>query len=379
MENIEFGVRDQFENNDNSDSCPYSIDSPNASIQWNELSCELKKLKIDIFIEKFVYRKSETTNTIKVFNNLCGQFKFGELSAVMGPSGAGKSKMLECIVCRRENGVNGFVGLNGLQKIKVAFIPQNDHYFSVLTIREAVMFACKLQRTLKTKNDCENKVNMVLKQLSLEKCADTRICNLSGGQSKRLSICQELVSEPDILILDEPTSGLDSSSCIRTIELLCSLTQQNQSMAIIASIHQPSATIFNLFSRIYILSSIGSCIYDGPPNNVIEWINGFNLSIPQYYNPADFMIDVSNGVYGNDCIQQMSAEVTQRFKRTLDKNQSKAIKMSKCFTHEKRSIFNHIKQLSARSMLILLRDPLAFLFQVLIHVLISVNIAVLLY
>ncbi|RWS22006.1 ABC transporter sub-family G-like protein 18, partial [Leptotrombidium deliense] len=291
MENVDCGVRGQFKSKDNLDSCSYSIDSPKASIQWNDLSCKLKKLKIDIFIEKFVYRKTGTTNTIEVFNNLCGQFKFGELSAVMGPSGAGKSKLLECIICRRENGVNGIVGLNGLQKIKVAFIPQNDNFFSVLTVREALMFACELQKTLKTKNDCENTVNLVLKQLSLENCADTRICNLSGGQSKRLSISQELVSKPDILILDEPTSGLDSSSCIQTIELLRSLTQQNKSMAIIASIHQPSATIFNLFSRIYMLSSVGSCIYDGPPNDVIQWINGFNLNIPQYYNPADFMIE----------------------------------------------------------------------------------------
>ncbi|RWS24870.1 ABC transporter sub-family G-like protein 1 [Leptotrombidium deliense] len=361
----------------------------------------MQKSRIDVFIDQFVYQKQNTANTTKVLDNLCGQFKFGELSAVMGPSGAGKSIFLECITCRRDTGVNGFVGLNGIHKVKVSFIPHNDHFFSVLTVREALMFASKLQNTEKTNNEFktdntvysdgnnyvamklsnfhENTVNLVLKQLSLESCADTRISNLSGGQIKRLSIAQELVSKPNILVLDEPTSGLDSCSCIQTVELLRSLTQQNQSMAIIASIHQPSAKVFNLFHRIYMLSNFGTCIYDGSPTDVIQWIHGFNLNIPQYYNPADFMIEVANEVYGNECIQQMSSTVTQNFKQSTNSDQCNLSRMKECLMHRKRNLFNRIKTLSVRSLLILFRDPLAFFFQVIIQILVAANIGLLFY
>jgi ATP-binding cassette ChvD family protein len=41
---------------------------------------------------------------------------------------------------------------------------------------------------------------------------DLPITNLSGGEKRRIALCRELISHPDLLILDEPTNHLDAST-----------------------------------------------------------------------------------------------------------------------------------------------------------------------
>ena len=41
---------------------------------------------------------------------------------------------------------------------------------------------------------------------------DARIEHLSGGEKRRVALCQLLLSKPDMLLLDEPTNHLDAES-----------------------------------------------------------------------------------------------------------------------------------------------------------------------
>jgi ATP-binding cassette subfamily G (WHITE) protein 2 len=88
-----------------------------------------------------------------------------------------------------------------------------DIISGTLSVRENLMFSAniRLQRT-KTMNQRIQIVNRILRDLGLEKCADTRIGThfirgVSGGEKRRACIGMELVLSPTILFLDEPTSG----------------------------------------------------------------------------------------------------------------------------------------------------------------------------
>ena len=234
----------------------------------------------------------------------------------MGPSGAGKSTLLECIAGMRLKGLDGSMRCIGREKISIAFIPQQDHLYELLTVREALMYASELQhsriingvRVNYTANDHINIVDSILRQLNLDVCADTKIGRISGGQLKRVSIAQELVARPDILIMDEPTSGLDSSTCYQLMEMLADLTSST-SIAIVMTIHQPSARVFNMFNKVYMLSRVGKFIFEGSPDEVVTSLSRVNINCDKFVNPADLLVEVASGDYGTEVIQSMAANV----------------------------------------------------------------------
>ena len=130
----------------------------------------------------------------------------------------------------------------------------------------------------------------------MKECANLYPGRCSGGQKKRISIALELVSRPNILILDEPTSGLDSVTTWQLANTLLELTQQREPVSVVATIHQLSAKVFNLFHSIYILSFDGQCIYHGPPQELLPRLHKYGLECPKFHNPADFIVEVASKV-----------------------------------------------------------------------------------
>ena len=177
-----------------------------------------------------------------------------------------------------------------------AFIAQQNYILERITVREGIYYASRLKNAANT--DHKALVDDVIERLLLQNCADNRPFNCSGGQLKRVLIAQELVSKPNILILDEPTSGLDSVTTWQLINLLVELTRQTEPVAVVITIHQPSARLFNLLDQIYLLSCEGQCIYNGPPNTMINMFNEYGLQCPQFTNPSDFALEVAAKEYG---------------------------------------------------------------------------------
>jgi len=85
--------------------------------------------------------------------------------------------------------------------------------------------------------------------------------SISGGERKRTCIGYELITDPNLVLLDEPTSGLDSSTAFR----ICSMLKKeaDAGMTVVATIHQPSNEVFDLFDRLIVLQD-GYTIYQGP-------------------------------------------------------------------------------------------------------------------
>lgn len=173
---------------------------------------------------------------------------------------------------------------------------QDNYLQPVLTVGESMNFAVKLKTGSKlSTSEKWLKISKVLKAFGLTETKDVLIKNISGGQQKRLAIALEIVDDPMIIFLDEPTTGLDSVSSTMCLNLLNNLAQEGKT--IICTIHQPSGNQLLLFDHLYAVSN-GQCIYQGSPNNLVSFLNECDLACPSHYNPADFLLEVTTGIYG---------------------------------------------------------------------------------
>ncbi|KAI1286429.1 hypothetical protein HDE_10942 [Halotydeus destructor] len=65
----------------------------------------------------------------------------------MGPSGAGKTSLLNCITGKVQDGVEGQVLVDGLDKVKISYVPQFDSMYEQFTIFETLMFASRMKNS----------------------------------------------------------------------------------------------------------------------------------------------------------------------------------------------------------------------------------------
>ncbi|VVC39714.1 Hypothetical protein CINCED_3A018409 [Cinara cedri] len=257
-------------------------------IQFENLNYEVKP--------SFWQTKVSPRTILKSVN---GRFAAGELACIMGPSGAGKSSLLNALSGYNYKGVSGTLKLNNQPRDEKLFrklscyIMQEDKIQPMLTLNELMMFAAELKLSNNTlMKEKQIIVSEIQNVLGLSESKNTRTEFLSGGQKKRLSIALELINNPPIIFLDEPTSGLDNVSSAYCLQLLRGLAHQGRT--IVCTIHQPSASLFQLFDHVYVLSN-GYCVYQGSTDQMVPFLSTVGLHCPLTYNPADYIIEATDG------------------------------------------------------------------------------------
>ncbi|XP_055712989.1 ATP-binding cassette sub-family G member 1 [Phlebotomus papatasi] len=273
---------------------------------------------VDIIFEDLKYSVSIPRQKDKkeILKKVTGKFNSGELTAILGPSGAGKSSLLNVLTGFMKKGVEGHVMfLDGKNPVKLkgsrSYILQDDNLFPWYTVNETMMLACQLKVANTSQQSRQKMIDNILNTLHLIHTKNTRCKNLSGGQKKRLSIALELIDNPSVLFLDEPTTGLDSSSSAQCVRLLQNLAREGRT--IVCTIHQPSATIYNTFDHVYIMAE-GQCVYQGSADNTVAYLSSLGLYCPQYHSPADYIIEVANGDYGNFTYTLANAALDNRWR-----------------------------------------------------------------
>lgn len=199
----------------------------------------------------------------RILDHVDGWVKPGTLTALMGVSGAGKTTLLDVLATRTTMGViTGEALVDGRQRDdsfqrKTGYVQQQDLHLSTTTVREALNFSALLRQPAHvSKQEKLDYVTDVIKLLDMDEYADAVVGvpgeGLNVEQRKRLTIGVELAAKPQLLLfLDEPTSGLDSQTSWAILDLLEKLQKNGQ--AILCTIHQPSAMLFQV-SYLYISS-----------------------------------------------------------------------------------------------------------------------------
>lgn len=83
------------------------------------------------------------------------------------------------------------------------------------------------------------------------------------------------------------------------------------------TIHQPSATIYEMFDLVYVLAE-GHCVYQGSYSNTVPYLASQGFTCPQFHNPADYMLEVANGEYGDFTYQLAKAAISDQWRTSTN-------------------------------------------------------------
>lgn len=248
-----------------------------------------------------------------ILDNVDGWIKPGTLTALMGVSGAGKTTLLDVLASRTTVGViSGNMFVDGRDRDesfqrKTGYVQQQDLHLHSSTVREALKFSALLRQP--PHYSYEEKmayVDYVIDLLGMGHYADAVVgvpgSGLNVEERKRLTIGVELAARPRLLLfLDEPTSGLDSQTSWSICNLMEKLTKSGQ--AILCTIHQPSAMLFQRFDRLLLLAKGGKTVYFGEvgknSSTLLDYFarNG-GAPCPTNANPAEYMLEVIGAAPG---------------------------------------------------------------------------------
>jgi ABC-type multidrug transport system ATPase subunit len=227
-------------------------------------------------------------------------------------SGAGKTTLMDVIAMRKTSGtISGKILVNGFPQDKETFrrvtgyVEQFDVQAPELTVRETVLYSARLrldsnEPVVATDEAKDHYVDVVLKTLELTSIADCLVGSdeeggLSFEQRKRLSIAVELAASPSIIFLDEPTSGLDARAASIVVRSLRRIADTGRT--VIATIHQPSLSVFEMFDELLLLKKGGQVVFNGELGdqccNLIEYFESTGADpIEVGENPANWMLKV---------------------------------------------------------------------------------------
>lgn len=265
------------------------------------------KVKVD-------QNKHHQTTEKTILNGITGMVCPGEILAMLGPSGSGKTTLLTALGGRLSGKSSGKITYNGHPfsgaiKRRTGFVSQDDVFYSHLTVTETLLFTALLRLPESLSRDEKvGHVDRVITELGLSGCRHSMIGGplfrgISGGEKKRVSIGQEMLINPSLLLLDEPTSGLDSTTAQWILTTLKRLASGGRT--VVTTIHQPSSRLYHMFDKVILLSE-GSPIYNGPASSALDYFSSIGFSASITLNPADLLLDLANGSFFFFVVNQVS-------------------------------------------------------------------------
>ena len=158
----------------------------------------------------------------------------GECFGFLGPNGAGKTTTMKAIygLAEMDGGELTVLGLDAHAErrdvnARIGVVPQEENLDRGLTVRENLSTHALFHGL-----PADGRIDDLLRSALLERRAESRTQELSGGMKRRLLIARALVNDPELVILDEPTTGLDPQARLAVWRVLDDLKRRGVTLLI---------------------------------------------------------------------------------------------------------------------------------------------------
>ena len=268
----------------------------------------------------FVRRVPDTSKrTLPILTACKGVLKPGTTTLLLAPPGHGKTSFLRAL-CGRvpASNVSGTISYSGMDQKELKakgiflqllanYVDQLDTHLPFLTVRETATFACdnstvepSIMGDALLVAAAHERVQRVLELLKLTNCANTLVGNelvrgISGGEKKRVTIAEALVSNARLLAMDEISTGLDASV---TYDICASIRAWAQEMrgTVIVALLQPTPEVYSQFDDVLLMRE-GAVVYHGPRQELPAYLRGLGFTPPvdmdsEAADMADWLVDL---------------------------------------------------------------------------------------
>lgn len=253
--------------------------------------------------------------TKTIINNFSGVIKPGEMCLVLGRPGSGCSTFLKVLGNQRfgYESVDGEVLYGGtdahtmLKKYRgeVLYNPEDDLHYATISVKATLKFALKCKTPGKeSRNEGEsasayvkNFLQAVVKLFWIEHTLDTKVGNeyvrgVSGGEKKRVSIAEAMITKASIQCWDNSTRGLDASTALEYVMSLRSLTNYAHISTAVA-LYQAGENLYNKFDKVLLIDK-GRCAFFGSTDDAASYFQDLGFVQPPRWTSADFLTSVTD-------------------------------------------------------------------------------------
>jgi phospholipid/cholesterol/gamma-HCH transport system ATP-binding protein len=218
---------------------------------------------------------SKRFGPLVVLDDMSLSLRRGETTVVIGESGTGKSVMLKHIIGLLRPDA-GEVHVDGHRvdrqtakewvrvRRRFGVLFQSAALFDSMTAAQNVAFPVLEHRAVSDAEAREISLEK-LRMVGLEKFADKKPAQLSGGQRKRVGLARAIALDPEVILYDEPTTGLDPVRSDVINELILKLQRELNVTGVVVTHDMASA--YKVADRIVMLHK-GKVIADGSPEDI---------------------------------------------------------------------------------------------------------------
>ena len=139
----------------------------------------------------------------------------GGFVSLIGPSGCGKSTLLKVLAgllapTAGEVSVAGVAPIEAVRQRRIGIVFQEATLLPWKNALDNVALLMEVARSGRGNEAIRDRAADMLRLVGLERAAEKRPAQLSGGMRQRVSIARALALDPEVLMMDEPFGALDA-------------------------------------------------------------------------------------------------------------------------------------------------------------------------